>query len=429
MKENFEEIIKNKSDKELEIISKDHVFYSAEERLYALDELKNRNKFSDELATEQKQLEESKKDEEEDSEPRHKIAIKDFIPHENYLITPILLYLNVFVFLLMILSGVHFLTPNVESLIGWGGNLRYLTIHGQFWRLLTSIFVHAGIIHLAANMYALLFVGAALEKAIGRNKILFSYLATGIVASLSSLIFHDNIVSVGASGAIFGLFGVLLALLLFKEFNVADVSKKNLLSSVGLFIFYNIIYGFNKEGIDNAAHLGGLLSGFIIGVLYFLIIKEKLKPILVYISIPTMVAIGIFYSFDNVPDNFGKYDSVIKEFSINEQKALWMYQENSNLASSDEITKYKKRLDDEGIPLWNKNKELLSELLENEYPEQLERQIKLLLDYTDLRIESCEIMMKLVENETDELSQLFMENNTKIENIINELQELNKNNR
>jgi len=429
MKENFEEIIKNKSDKELEIISKDHVFYSAEERLYALDELKNRNKLSDELATEQKQLEESKKDEEEDSEPRHKIAIKDFIPHENYLITPILLYLNVFVFLLMILSGVHFLTPNVESLIGWGGNLRYLTIHGQFWRLLTSIFVHAGIIHLAANMYALLFVGAALEKAIGRNKILFSYLATGIVASLTSLIFHDNIVSVGASGAIFGLFGVLLALLLFKEFNVADVSKKNLLSSVGLFIFYNIIYGFNKEGIDNAAHLGGLLSGFIIGVLYFLIIKEKLKPILVYISIPTMVAIGIFYSFDNVPDNFGKYDSVIKEFSINEQKALWMYQENSNLASSDEITKYKKRLDDEGIQLWNKNKELLSELLENEYPEQLERQIKLLLDYTDLRIESCEIMMKLVENETDELSQLFMENNTKIENIINELQELNKNNR
>lgn len=429
MRENFDEIVKNKSDKELEIISKDHVFYSAEERLYALNELENRNKLSGDLASEQKQLVDAKKDEEEDSEPRHKIALKDFIPHENYLITPILLYVNVFVFLLMILSGVHFFTPTVESLIGWGGNLRYLTIHGQFWRLLTSIFVHAGIIHLASNMYALLFVGAALEKSIGRNKFLFSYLATGIVASLSSLIFHDNIVSVGASGAIFGLFGVLLALLLFKEFNVADVSKKNLLSSVGLFIFYNIIYGFNKAGIDNAAHLGGLLSGFIIGLLYYLINKEKLKPNIVYISIPIIVAIGIFYSFNNLPDNFGKYDSVIKEFSINEQKALWMYQENSNPTSSDEITKYKKRLDNEGIQLWKKNKVLLSDLLENEYPEQLQRQIKLLIDYTDLRIESCEIMMKLVENETDELSQLFMENNTKIENIINELQELNKNNR
>lgn len=425
MRENFDEIVKNKSDKELEIISKDHVFYSAEERLYALNELENRNKLSGDLASEQKQLVDAKKD----SEPRHKIALKDFIPHENYLITPILLYVNVFVFLLMILSGVHFFTPTVESLIGWGGNLRYLTIHGQFWRLLTSIFVHAGIIHLASNMYALLFVGAALEKSIGRNKFLFSYLATGIVASLSSLIFHDNIVSVGASGAIFGLFGVLLALLLFKEFNIADVSKKNLLSSVGLFIFYNIIYGFNKAGIDNAAHLGGLLSGFIIGLLYYLIIKEKLKPNIVYISIPIIVAIGIFYSFNNLPDNFGKYDSVFKEFSINEQKALWMYQENSNPTSSDEITKYKKRLDNEGIQLWKKNKVMLSDLLENEYPEQLQRQIKLLIDYTDLRIESCEIMMKLVENETDELSQLFMENNTKIENIINELQELNKNNR
>ncbi|HYX07566.1 MAG TPA: rhomboid family intramembrane serine protease [Bacteroidales bacterium] len=429
MRENFYEVIKNKSDKELEIISKDHVFYSAEERLYALDELENRNKLSDEFAIEQKKLIDSFRVKDEDLEPRHKISLKDFIPHENYLITPILLYTNVFVFLLMILSGVHLFAPNIESLIAWGGNLRYLTIHGQFWRLLTSTFVHAGIIHLVANMYALLFVGAALEKAIGKNKFLFSYLATGILASLSSLIFHDNIVSIGASGAIFGLFGVLLALLLSKQFNFADVSKKNLLSSVGLFIFYNIIYGFNKAGIDNAAHIGGLLGGFIIGLLYYLIIKEKLKSLVVYISIPTIIVIGIFYAFNNVPDNFGKYDSVIKEFSMNEQKALWMYHENNNPISDNEISQYKKRLDSEGIQIWERNKELLSELLENEYPDQIQKQIKLLIDYTDLRIESCEIMIKLVDNETDELNQQFMTNNTKIENIINELQEINKNNR
>lgn len=173
-------------------------------------------------------------------------------------------------------------------------------MHGQFWRLLTSIFLHAGIIHLVANLYALLFVGAVLEKAIGKNKFLLAYIVTGVFASLSSLIFHDNIVSVGASGAIFGLFGVLLALLHFKEFNVTDISKKNLLLSVGLFIFYNIIYGFNKPGIDNAAHIGGLLSGFIIGLSYYLIIKEKLKPIVVYISIPIIILICIPLGYSGV---------------------------------------------------------------------------------------------------------------------------------
>lgn len=364
MKINFPEIIKSKSDKELETISKDHIFYSSDERILALKELENRNRLTEDLSETKKELNDSIKSEEDDNEPKHKVKFNDLVPNKNYLFTPIIIYINVFIFLLMLLFGVHFFTPSVDSLINWGGNLRYLTIHGQFWRLLTSIFLHSGIIHLAANMYALLFVGAALEKAIGKNKFLFSYLVTGIVASLNSLMFHDNIVSVGASGAIFGLFGVLLALLLFKEFNVNDVSKKNLLSSVGFFIFYNIIYGFNKAGIDNAAHIGGLISGFIIGLLFYLIIKEKLKLIIVYISIPIIVVIGIFLTFNNVSDNIGNYDETVKEFSINEQKALWMYKVDYNTPVTDnEISHYKKRLDDEGIQIWKRNKELLLVLL------------------------------------------------------------------
>jgi rhomboid protease GluP len=277
MKENFPEILKNKTDKELELISKDHVFYTPEERLLAFNELESRNKLNNELAVSQIELIESLKVDEEELIPSHKISFKDLIPHKNYLFTPTLIYINVFIFLLMTLTGVSFFEPRVDSLIAWGGNVRFLTLNGQYWRLLTSFFLHAGIFHLVFNMYALLYVGAILESAVGKFKYVFAYVLAGLVASISSLIINENIVSVGASGAIFGLFGTLIVLLLFKKIKISNVSNKSLLLSVGLFVFYNIFYGFSNEGIDNAAHVGGFICGLLIGFSYYLIFKGKIK--------------------------------------------------------------------------------------------------------------------------------------------------------
>lgn len=195
------------------------------------------------------------------------------IPKEGFYITPILININILVFLIMVFSGFGFISFKGNDLLNWGANFRPYTIDGQWWRLLTSTFLHGGLMHLLANMYGLLFVGIFLEPILGKTKYLIIYLTTGILASIASLCWYDATVSVGASGAIFGLYGFFLALLLLKVFP-PDFSKTFLIST-SIFIGFNLLMGFTG-GIDNAAHIGGLLSGFIIGLALSGQLKEEL---------------------------------------------------------------------------------------------------------------------------------------------------------
>ncbi len=193
-------------------------------------------------------------------------------PKEGYFITPILIYINIGVYLLMALSGLGFLSFKGEDLYNWGANYGPSTKDGQWWRLLTSMFLHGGLMHLMANMYGLLFVGIFLEPLLGRTKYLLGYLVTGLIASVASIWWYEATVSVGASGAIFGLYGIFFAFLLLKIFP-PDFAK-SFLASTAVFIGFNLLMGL-KGGIDNAAHIGGLLSGFIIGLALYPLIKKK----------------------------------------------------------------------------------------------------------------------------------------------------------
>lgn len=210
----------------------------------------------------------------ESGTPEKKSDLKDFltffIPRKEFYITPLLIDLNILMFILMVFSGLGFMSFSSEALISWGANFKPLTTDGEWWRLVTSTFLHGGIMHLFANMYGLLFVGIFLEPRIGKVKFAVIYIITGILASVSSLWWHDSTVSVGASGAIFGLYGLFLALMLTKvypkEFNRA------LLFGTLIFVGFNLVMGL-AGGIDNAAHIGGLVSGFVIG----LFISPQLK--------------------------------------------------------------------------------------------------------------------------------------------------------
>lgn len=197
-----------------------------------------------------------------------------FLPREGYFITPILIYINVLVFIAMVLAGAGFLTFSSEYLFNWGGNYGPTTTDGGWWRLLTNIFLHGGLMHLLLNMYGLLFVGIFLEPILGKLKYLFAYLFTGILASIASIIWHEETLSIGASGAIFGLFGVFLALMLTKIYTT-QFSKMFFLSTL-LYIIINIVLGFTG-GIDNAAHIGGLFSGFIVGLFLAPTLKKEKK--------------------------------------------------------------------------------------------------------------------------------------------------------
>jgi membrane associated rhomboid family serine protease len=195
-----------------------------------------------------------------------------FKPVENYFVTPILLFLNIAVFVAMVCSGLGFMSFQGQDLLAWGANLRPLTTEGEWWRLLTSTFLHGSLIHLLSNLYGLVFIGILLEPLLGPGKYFIGYFFSGIVASCASIWWYDAAISVGASGAIFGLYGIFLALLMTKTFST-EFSQVFLINT-SVFIAYNLLMGLTG-GIDNAAHIGGLVSGLLFGLLWRVGLKRE----------------------------------------------------------------------------------------------------------------------------------------------------------
>jgi rhomboid protease GluP len=187
-----------------------------------------------------------------------------FIPSRRFWATPLLLDLNVLVFGLMVLSGVSASQPTGHQLVLWGSNISDLTLHGQPWRLLTCLFVHAGFSHLLLNMFSLWLLGLLVEDRLGPPRLLLSYLACGVGGSLASLWWHtDGVNSVGASGAIFGLYGLLLVLLIGKRLVLGKSDRRAMLGLVLYLVLSNLLSGITGN-IDNAAHLGGLVTGLLV---------------------------------------------------------------------------------------------------------------------------------------------------------------------
>jgi rhomboid protease GluP len=195
-----------------------------------------------------------------------------FRPKAGYFITPWLIIINSIVFLLATLYDAIFLHSYEQTMIRWGANYTPATSSGQWWRLLTCTFLHWDVLHLLMNMIALYIIGLYLEPYLSKVKFASAYLLTGILASVTSLYWHKDAVSAGASGAIFGLYGVFLALLTTSI--IAPEQRKNLLVSIIVFVGYNLISSI-KGNSDNAAHIGGLLSGLVIGYAFYPFLKSK----------------------------------------------------------------------------------------------------------------------------------------------------------
>ena len=182
-------------------------------------------------------------------------------------LTSTLIAINVAVFLLMCVQGASPTDPTSATLIQWGADYGPLTTHGEWWRILTSMFVHVGAIHIAMNMYVLYGVGKFTERLFGNFCFLVLYVGSGLGGSLASEYLHPEIVSAGASGAIFGLYGGLLAFLLTQRHTIPAAALKSIGRNAVFFIVLNLGLGAMIPGIDVTAHLGGLLTGFVIGVI------------------------------------------------------------------------------------------------------------------------------------------------------------------
>jgi rhomboid protease GluP len=182
-------------------------------------------------------------------------------------VTYTLIALNTLVFLLMVSRGVSFFSPSALELFHWGANFGPVTASGQWWRLLSACFLHYGILHIAINMYILYQVGIFAERLFGRALYLLLYLAAGIGGNLVGIVLHPMVVSAGASGAIFGVYGGLLAFFLRHRGVVNPQAAKAVTRSIMIFLAYNLVYGLADRHTDLTAHIGGLVTGFALGFL------------------------------------------------------------------------------------------------------------------------------------------------------------------
>lgn len=202
---------------------------------------------------------------------RNKIAEKIF-SYKQPIVTYIIMAICIILFILMELSGG---STNSQILLKYGANLDILVKNGEYYRLFTCIFLHIGIMHLICNMYSLYVIGREVESLFGKVKYIIIFILSGIFGSIMSIAFTHNTISAGASGAIFGLLGALLYFGINYRTYLGEAIKRTIIP----IIVVNLIIGFFAEGIDLAAHIGGLVGGVLVSMMVGIPDKSKTRDI------------------------------------------------------------------------------------------------------------------------------------------------------
>lgn len=185
-----------------------------------------------------------------------------------------LILLNVALWLLTLASGAALLQAPAEKMLTWGGNAASEVQRGQWWRLLTAVFLHSGLMHLTMNMAGLLCTGPTVERVYGSRRFLLLYLGAGLAGSALSLHFSaQHGTAVGASGAVFGVAGALLVAALRHRRFLPTMLSFYTLAGIGLLLLDGMLRGFGSGRVDNAAHVGGLLAGCLLA----LILPERIS--------------------------------------------------------------------------------------------------------------------------------------------------------
>ena len=181
------------------------------------------------------------------------------VKYKESLVTYILICVNILIFIITAFLSKSIYNINSYTLIELGAKVNVLINNGQPWRLITCTFLHGGLAHIAFNMYALKIIGSEVEYVYGKIKYIVIYLISALGGSIFSYLFNANSISVGASGAIFGLLGAMII------FGIRHKNKIGKAYIINLFkvLLINIFIGVTLSNIDNGAHIGGLIFGCI----------------------------------------------------------------------------------------------------------------------------------------------------------------------
>jgi len=290
-----------------------------------------------------------------------------FYPQKGYTATPILIYLNLFYYGLVILIAILGILQLYQGplkglssdwIYNMSVNKRDLVLQGQYWRLLTHQFIHFNLLHLFFNLYALVYIGLMVEHKIGAKKFIFIYLLSGVCGGLVSLIFHEEGVMGGASGAVMGMFGAFLALLLSNAFE-KNATRALLISTV-LVSAIMLLNGIRGRS-DNSAHLGGLISGF---VMAFVLFNEKFGSIRIkeswrYVLAFSLSAVFLILVLSLTP-NYQVKELFKLEQVYNNNITIYMkvYSISDQLPASEKM----RLVNENGINAWKKNKEVVKKM-------------------------------------------------------------------
>lgn len=219
--------------------------------------------------------------------------IKQIFSKGKPYLTFIFIYINLFMYLLLEVNGG---STNILTLIQFGAKENTLIMAGEWWRIITSMFLHIGLLHLVMNMVALFYLGSVVEKIFRSGRYFVIYFLSGIGGSITSFAFNEH-VAAGASGALFGLFGALLFFGTLHRQLFLQTMGSNLIA----ILIINLVFGFLVPQIDMGAHLGGLITGYIASAIVYLPNKKQflvqIGALLIYIgylALCTFIRLSVF---------------------------------------------------------------------------------------------------------------------------------------
>jgi rhomboid protease GluP len=316
------------------------------------------------------------------------------------LVTVPLIVINVVVFLAMVVGGVGPIQPTPDSLLGWGANYGPLTTHGQWWRLITAMFAHAGIVHLAFNMYCLFRIGLFAERVFGNVRFAGLYFLAGIGGNLASLYWHPLQVCVGASGAIFGIFGAVLGLLISRPNAVPVNRAQGLTKDAVTFVAVNLLYGMMQPEVDMAAHVGGLVTGLVVGLI---LARAYLSPegnlranggaaSAAVWGIAMALLVGVAMLMPVVDD----YRAEIKRFVSTERTTMALFNDSLTKLKKKDVTQteFASIIQGKLLPQWNEERERIMKLRIPRREETITANVATLGKYMSLRAEGWGMMEK-----------------------------------
>lgn len=195
--------------------------------------------------------------------------LRILVPTRAFWGLPLLLDVNILVYIAMVVSGAGVFSVDIRTLLDWGADYRPALQGWGLLRLITSQFVHIGLFHVATNMYGLFIAGILIAPVARNARLVACYLLCGLGGAIASAAVQPEAVAAGASGAIFGLFGMLFALTMLGDRRFTQ-QRGQLFANAAFIIGINLLLGFVIPGIGIAAHIGGLVTGFLLGVFFFL---------------------------------------------------------------------------------------------------------------------------------------------------------------